>query len=163
MTCNHSAVPTAVQAETELEARVRQLLDQQFQGVLATQQDHAPYTSLMAFAATADLRGLLIATLRQSQKHHNLCRNTEVSFLIDNRTNAPEDYQHAVAISANGSVRALTPEQLPQARNQFLARHPSLRGFLDLPDCVLLCIDVRQYQVVSQFQAVAILRMSDAR
>jgi hypothetical protein len=117
----------------------------------------------MAFAATADLCGLLIATLRQSQKHHNLCRNTEVSFLVDNRDNCAADYQNAMAISAAGTARAVTLDELPSARETFLARHLSLRAFLDLPDCVLLRIDVQQYHVVSHFQAVAILRMCDPR
>ena len=42
--------------------RVRELFDQQRLAVLATQETHRPYLSLMAFAATPDLMTLVVAT-----------------------------------------------------------------------------------------------------
>ena len=43
----------------QLQQAVKILLDSQAQGVLATQHDQQPYTSLMAFAHTPDLRWII--------------------------------------------------------------------------------------------------------
>lgn len=85
-----------------LRARIDDLFNAQLQGVLATQQHAQPYTSLMAFAHTPDLRYLTFATYRDTQKHANLLLNSAVSFLVDDRSNDSADYQRAVAISVCG-------------------------------------------------------------
>ncbi|MBK8285020.1 MAG: pyridoxamine 5'-phosphate oxidase family protein [Ahniella sp.] len=137
--------------------RVDQLLTTQLQGVLATQQHSHPYTSLMAFAHTPDLRYLVIATLRETQKHANLMRNAEVSFLVDNRTNAQIDYEQAVAISVIGHARAIPEADLGQFLAIYANKHPKLEDFINAPACSLLRIEVSSYRVISKFQAVEVL------
>lgn len=138
-------------------SRVDQLLSTQLQGVLATQHQSQPYTSLMAFAHTADLRYLVIATLRDTQKHTNLMRNAEVSFLVDNRTNAQIDYEQAIAISAIGHAQTIPDAELDTLHALYTAKHPQLAAFIASAACALLRIDVSCYRVVSSFQAVALL------
>ena len=70
-----------------LRQTVRTLLDSQIQGVLATQHQQQPYTSLMAFAVTPDLRRIVFATARATRKYANLLDNPRASLLIDNRCN----------------------------------------------------------------------------
>lgn len=137
--------------------RVDRLLTTQLQGVLATQQHSQPYTSLMAFAHTADLRHLIIATLRDTQKHANLMRNAEVSFLVDNRTNAPIDYEQAIAISAIGHAQAIPDADLAGLHSIYIAKHPQLAAFVGSAACALLRIEVSCYRVISRFQAVELL------
>ena len=137
--------------------KINDLFNAQLQGVLATQQDAQPYTSLMAFAHTPDLRYLIFATLRDTQKHANLLLNSAVSFLIDNRSNDPADYQHAVAISVCGRSQAIPEDQHAALLAIYLDKHPTLSVFVSSPDCALLRIAVSCYRVVSQFQAVELL------
>jgi nitroimidazol reductase NimA-like FMN-containing flavoprotein (pyridoxamine 5'-phosphate oxidase superfamily) len=142
-----------------LRARIDGLFSTQLQGVLATQKDAQPYTSLMAFAHTPDLRYLIFATYRDTQKHANLLLNSAVSFLIDDRSNDPADYQHAVAISVCGCAQPIPDDELADFRALYLARHPTLRDFVGSPDCAVLRIAVSFYRVVSTFQAVELLRI----
>lgn len=140
-----------------LRALIDRLLKSQLQGVLATQQQAQPYTSLMAFAHTPDLRFLILATYRDTQKHANLLLNSAVSFLIDDRSNDPADYQDAVAISVCGCAQEVPEDERAALLAVYLAKHSTLQAFVASPDCALLRIAVSCYRVVSQFQAVALL------
>lgn len=140
-----------------LRARITDLFNTQLQGVLATQQHAQPYTSLMAFAHTPDLRHVIFATYRDTQKHANLLLNSAVSFLIDNRSNDSADYQDAMAISVCGCAQAIPDEQHAEFLAIYLAKHPTLRDFVTSPECALLSVVVSCYRVVSHFQAVELL------
>lgn len=139
-----------------LAQRIDQLLRTQLQGVLATQYHTEPYTSLMAFAHTPDLRYVLLATYRESRKHANLALNAQVSLLIDDRTNSAADYSTAIAISVGGLAEAIPPAELPTLQRCYLAKHPQLTAFIDAADCALLRIRVSAYRVISQFQALEV-------
>lgn len=145
----------------QLRPIVRTLLDSQIQGVLATQNQQQPYTSLMAFAVTPDLRHIVFATYRATRKYANLLDNPRASLLIDNRCNAATDYRNAVAISAQGTTREIAATQRPDSLKLYLDKHPNLRDFVTDTDCALLCLDVERYYVVSQFQSVAELRIDE--
>ncbi len=142
-----------------LRTRINQLFITQLQGVLATQQSAQPYTSLMAFAHTPDLRHIVFATYRDTQKHANLLLNSAVSFLIDDRSNDPADYQGAIAIAACGYAQAIPDNERAAFLAIYVLKHPTLRDFVTSPDCALLRIAVSCYRVVSQFQAVELLPM----
>jgi nitroimidazol reductase NimA-like FMN-containing flavoprotein (pyridoxamine 5'-phosphate oxidase superfamily) len=143
----------------QLQRTVRALLDSQIQAVLATQHQQQPYTSLMAFAVTPDLRQIVFATYRATQKYANLLDNPRASLLIDNRCNDSADYRNAVAISAQGATREVDAARRAELLQLFLTKHPYLRDFVTAADCVLLQMDVGCYYVVSEFQSVAELRM----
>jgi nitroimidazol reductase NimA-like FMN-containing flavoprotein (pyridoxamine 5'-phosphate oxidase superfamily) len=144
----------------QLRHTVRVLLDSQVQGVLATQHDRRPYTSLMAFAVTPDLQWIVFATYRATQKHANLLANPRASLLIDNRTNKSADYQNTVAISAEGTVSEVDVAQHGELLQLYLRKHPQLSGFVSAADCVLLQLKVESFYVVSQFQNVTVLQMT---
>ena len=138
---------------------VRTLLNTQVQAVLATQREQQPYTSLMAFAVTPDLRHIIFATYRATQKYVNLLANPQVSLLIDSRCNTASDYRDAVAISAQGQAHEVSVDHYAELLQLYLLKHPHLRDFVTAPDCALLQLEVECYYVVSQFQNVAELRM----
>jgi len=144
----------------QLQRRVRALLDSQIQAVLATQHQRQPYTSLMAFAVTPDLRQIVFATYRATQKYSNLLDNPRASLLIDNRCNDSADYRNAVAISAQGATQEVDAARRAELLQLFLKKHPHLRDFVTAADCVLLQMNVECYYVVSEFQSVAELRMA---
>lgn len=144
----------------QLRQTIRTLLDSQSQGVLATQHDQQPYTSLMAFVATSDLRWIVFATYRATRKHANLLANHRASLLIDNRTGKSADYHDTVAISAQGAVSEVDAVRREELLQLYLHKHPQLEGFVSAADCVLLQLEVESYSVVSQFQNVVKLEMA---
>lgn len=143
----------------ELRHTARMLLDSQIQAVLATQHQQQPYSSLMAFVVTPDLRQLVFATDRATRKYANLLANPRASLLIDNRCNAESDYRNAVAISAQGSVCEVNVDRYAELLQLYLGKHPRLWDFVTARNSVLLQLDVECYYIVSQFQNVTELRM----
>ena len=139
----------------QLRYTIQALLHSQIQAVLATEHQHQPHTSLMAFVVTPDLRRMGLATLRATRKYANLQANPQVSLLIDNRCNKAADYRNAVAISVHGAIHEADAAHRPELLQLYLNRHPTLRDFVTAADCALLQLDVERYSVVSQFQSVA--------
>ena len=86
------------------ETQLRDLFRRQMFGVLATSDGLDPYVSLVAFAATEDLRSLVFLTSRSTRKFSNIMANQRVSMLIDNRTNRSADLRHACAVTVIGSA-----------------------------------------------------------
>jgi heme iron utilization protein len=163
----HQLRVTMPQTESsDLADRVQKLLAGQLVGVMATSQCEQaasaqscgqPYTSLMAFAHTQDLRYLIIATMKETQKHANLLQNASLSMLIDNRGNSAQDYEHAIAVSVIGRAEAVPEIEHTAMNGLFLNKHPQLQSFILLPDCVLLRIVVQCYRVVDEFQRTQVL------
>jgi len=133
---------------------LRELLDAQLLGVLGTHHDGEPYTSLVGFAATPDLKHLLFATGRSTRKRANLLQDARASMLVDNRTNRPADFTEASAATAVGVVEEISDTNRPDLDRLFLTKHPHLEEFVRSPSCVLLQLRVSVYMVVNRFQHV---------
>lgn len=133
---------------------LRDLLESQLLGVLATQHDGEPYTSLVGFAATPDLKHLLFATGRSTRKLTNLSADSRASMLVDNRRNRVGDFTKASAATAVGVVQEIGGDHRPELERLFLAKHPHLESFLHSPSCVFLRLQVAVYMVVTRFQHV---------
>ena len=138
---------------------VRRLLDEQALAVLGTHHAGAPYTSLVAFAATEDLRSLLFATSRATRKWANLADDARASMLIDSRTNRAEDFADAAAVTVLGVVEEVTGEERTAFLEVFLAKHPHLADFTAAPSCALLRLNVETYILVTRFQHVVELHV----
>ncbi|GAB4329996.1 MAG: pyridoxamine 5'-phosphate oxidase family protein [Candidatus Abyssubacteria bacterium] len=132
---------------------LRELLASQKLAVLATQAEGQPYASLVAFAATRDLRNLVFTTSSRTRKFANLQKNPHVAMLIDSRSNSEEDFEHAIAATATGTAKV---EEKDRARLQelYLLKHPGLGEFLASPHSVLVTVEVEKYILVSKFQNV---------
>lgn len=139
---------------------ISDLLKNQKLGVLATDLDGLPYTSLIAFAATDDLHHIFFSTLKDTRKFSNMSRNPRVTLLIDNRSNQRTDFYDAIAVAAQGSVEELQKSQ-SKFRTLYLNKHPYLEEFVNSPNCALLQLNVEKYQYVSHFQDVKILELED--
>jgi hypothetical protein len=139
-------------AEKELFALVQGPLESQRSAALAIQERGQPYLNLIAFAVTPDLKTMIPATDRYTRKNANL--------LVDNRSNTPEDTEHAVAVTVLVEAGEVTPE----AREKFLAlvvaRHPQLQTFATLPNCALITVQVVIYLGVQRFAEVRELEMA---
>jgi nitroimidazol reductase NimA-like FMN-containing flavoprotein (pyridoxamine 5'-phosphate oxidase superfamily) len=85
-----------------LETLLKNLFQQQMLGVLATHATAGPYVSLVAFAETEDLKRLVFITSRSTRKFSNMTANSNVSMLVDNRSNHAADFSQAMAVSVIG-------------------------------------------------------------
>jgi general stress protein 26 len=142
------------------ENRIRELMKQQKLGVMATDMDGIPYTTLIAFANTDDLRHIFFATLKDTRKFSNISKNPKVTVLIDNRKNKPTDFYDAIAVTAEGHVKIREKED-NKIKEIFISKHPYLDDFVNSPNCALLDINIEKYHYVSRFQNVKILVLED--
>jgi nitroimidazol reductase NimA-like FMN-containing flavoprotein (pyridoxamine 5'-phosphate oxidase superfamily) len=138
---------------------VRSLLDEQLLGVLGTSHGGEPYVSLVAIAATDDLRHILFATGKQTRKWENLVRDARASMLVDSRSNRIEDFADAAAVTALGEVEEVADDERPSFLERFLDKHPHLADFTSAPSCALLRLRVRTYILVTRFQHVVELHL----
>ena len=146
-------------AELAHQAILRRLLETQLLGVLGTQQEGEPYTSLVGFVATPDLRHLLFTTGRSTRKLANLASDARASMLIDDRTNRPADFTEASAATAVGVVEEISDGERPEFERLYLDKHPHLEAFVRSPSCVALRLRVAMYVVVARFQHVVELHI----
>lgn len=133
-------------------ADLQALLSSQPLAVLSSDGDGQPYSSLVGFAATENLKHILFATLRQTRKYRNIESNPRVSLLVDSRSNSEDDFQSAMAVTILGTARECNEED--EMLQIYLSRHPGLSSFVHSAGCALLCVDVTQYYLVRRFQEV---------
>jgi len=133
---------------------LRALLSSQPLGVLSTHDRGRPHASLVAFAASKDLREILFATPRTTRKYTYLIEDPRSALLVDNRSNTPADFHHAMAATARGTVEEIGHEDKERFLSPYLARHPHLSDFVRVPSCALMRLRVESYSIVRRFQEV---------
>lgn len=138
-------------------AHIRNLLEGERLGVLATTGADGPHASLVGFAVSTDLRQLFFATPRSTRKFRNLEDEPRVALLIDRRE-AGTDFERAAAVTVNGIARALGADEVAACTEMFLQRHPYFRDFLASPNCALVAVEVSDYRLVRNFQNVTVWR-----
>jgi nitroimidazol reductase NimA-like FMN-containing flavoprotein (pyridoxamine 5'-phosphate oxidase superfamily) len=139
-------------SDAAIRGRLRALFDSQRYAVLATDDCGQPFTSLMAFAATDDLRHLVILSDRNTRKFANLAANRQVALLVDDRGNKTTDTQESIAVTALGRAVEADAENGDALAQLFLARHPGLADFAASPDCAVVRVEVSGYLLVEQFE-----------
>ncbi len=121
--------------------------------VLATAGQGQPYGSLVAFAATEDLKQIVFATSRQTRKFSNLVAEPRVALVIDSRSNDEADLRDAVAVTALGPAREAEGAERKVLAGVYLAKHPVLEEFIGWPATALCVVKVEDY-VVARFSEV---------
>jgi len=142
------------QNKTALRNTLRDLFARQKLASLATSNGKQPYTSLVAFVATDNLRTILFATEKNSTKYSNIMANRKVSMLIDDRTNRVTDFHKGMAVTVIGQAQKLKADQRTRYLKLYLKKHPYLQEFAKSPSCSLLRINVETYRIVTRFQQV---------
>jgi heme iron utilization protein len=147
-------------AEDELQLRklLKDLFKNQLFASLATQQLTRPYTNLIAFAATQDIKDILFITRRETRKYANLLSNNNVSVLIDNRSNSDADFRNAIAVTAVGTAEEVKDQNRDTLLHLYLAKHHSMEKFAHSPESALFQIKVKKYFIVRKFQEVMELK-----
>lgn len=131
---------------------LKELMQKQGLAVLATIGNDQPYTNLVAFVVTDDLRHIFFATPRFTRKYSNLQSSKNASMLIDDRSNNLVDFKDAVVVNAMGKVEEV--EKSDQFSKLYLEKHPHLKDFLISPTSALMRMQIEKYVVASSFQNV---------
>lgn len=142
--------------KSSLKEMISLLCNNQRFAVIATVGKNKPYTNLVAFLATNDLKKIYFPTLINTKKFENLTENSNISLLIDNRENSLKDIQNATTVAAMGSAKEI---QGMDILYKFIEKHPYLKEFVDSSDCVMIEINVKKYIVVTNFQLVHVLNI----
>ena len=150
MTTNHNSLKHSIQ----------KILNNQYLAVLATNTGNAPYTSLIGFMASQDLKKIYFATFSNTRKYHNITKHSQVSLLIDSRTNrGGEDFKNSSAITILGDAQTVPSVQQNDIVSLYLDKFCHLQDFISDPQCALIRITVDRYILVQRFQEVFELTM----
>jgi uncharacterized protein YhbP (UPF0306 family) len=139
---------------------IKDLLAFQNLAVIATQKEGQPFTNLVAFAATDDLKHLVFATTRATRKYANLMADSRMSMMIDNRQNQASDFHDATAVAAIGKVEEVRGSEKADFMKLYLSKHSHLKAFATAPTCALMKLRVDRYDIVRRFQNVMELWMT---
>ena len=145
---------------TETKGLLRRIMETQRFAVLATLNNQQPYSNLVAFAVSEDLRQIIFATERNTQKYRNIQANDRVALLIDNRSNNQSDFTEALAITVLGTASELKGDRSKKLVQSYLDRHPSLGEFLQRPDTAVIRVTVADY-VLARFDGAERIRVDD--
>ncbi|MFT5727143.1 MAG: nitroimidazol reductase NimA-like FMN-containing flavoprotein [Desulforhopalus sp.] len=149
------------ETEKDIQKEISSLLSSQKLAVLSTQRDGQPYSSLMAFAYSSDLKDIVVATAISTRKHQNLVQESRVSLLIDNRSNSENDFHGAAALTVLGKAEQINDTERRGYEELYLKRHPYLEKFLGSSSTAFFKVMVHHYLLVSDFQKVKEYRVRD--
>ena len=133
---------------------IKEILNSQSLAVLATNTGSSPYTSLVGFMASQDLKEVYFATFINTRKYHNISKDSRVSLLIDSRTNRADDFKNSSALTILGDAETVPQEQRDRLLSLYLDKFSHLQDFISDPQCALVRITVTKYIVVQRFQEV---------
>ncbi|SFM29455.1 pyridoxamine 5'-phosphate oxidase family protein [Methanolobus profundi] len=136
---------------------LRNLMKKQNFAVLATFHDDEPYTNLVGFASSDDLRYIFFVTPVATKKYTYLRDSGKASIMIDNRSNRESDLKDAIAVNATGTVTEV--EKTKEFREIYLRKHPYLTDFLESPSSAMMRMEVHRYIIASRFQNVVEIDM----
>jgi len=125
--------------------------------VIATNDKDEPYTNLVSFMISEDLKKIFFPTSKNTKKFQNISKNSKISILIDNRGNNPEDIKNAIVVTAVGTSSQIIDEKIIY---NFLKKHPYLKDFIKSKDCAMIKIDIEKYVIVDNFENVNIINFS---
>jgi len=117
-------------------------------GVLATEGNGQPHTSLIAITPFGSLRQIIFATFRNTLKYQNLSRNNKVAVFIEGEYSNNKGLKDNVVLTIIGHTEEiiLAGNEAPYLAH--LKRHPEMEAFMASPDCVLIRVIAQSYQVV---------------
>jgi general stress protein 26 len=139
--------------------KIKQLFWSQKLAVLATHHAGQPYTSLVAFQGSGDLKHIFLVTPKNTRKFANLSADPRVSILITNSTNEDADFYEALSFTATGRAAAIEGVRKEELLAAYLQKHPFLADFARSPACAMVCVTVDSYYMVEKFQNVLELHM----
>ncbi len=130
--------------------------EQEF-AVLATDDGGSPYTSLISYALTPDLRIAIFATPKGTRKYSNILHTAQVALLVDNRSTSRNRLLKAEAITIMGIAKHIRKGKAWQELAKvFLRKHPHLEEFINSPTTALIAVEITRCIHVGHFQELSV-------
>lgn len=139
---------------------IRNLLDTQRFGSLATLNEQGIHSTLVAYSQDSSLLHVYFCTSTTTRKYENLRKHQQVSLLIHNSTNKDEDLTGAQAVTITGTARIVTDTERAESQQILQEKHQYLKEIMDSPEVAYIVIDVQQYDLVTNFQDVRTITVS---
>ena len=137
--------------------RLKALNKTQHFGVLATSDRGKPYTSLISFAMTPDLKRLIFATPKDTSKYKNIMNTKEVAILIDNRSSTRKNLMATEAVTIVGTARPVRRGRIrDELSGIYLKKHPDLEEFIESDTTALIAVEAIQCIHVGKFQTISV-------
>jgi general stress protein 26 len=133
---------------------IKTLFKQQKLAVLATHHNGQPYTSLVGFWASSDYNHIFFATPRTTRKYAYLRADKRVALLINNSCNQLSDFYEAIAVTAIGEATEAVESLRTSIMPRYLDKHPQLTDFIRSDSTAFICVMVKKYLIVHNFQNV---------
>lgn len=125
--------------------------------VLATNDKGQPYTSLVAFAITPDLKMVIFATPKETRKFKNILNIKKVSMLVDNRSGTRKNLMTTEAIMIMGEARNIVKgKTYKELVATFLKKHPDLKEFVQSDTTALIAVKAKRCIHVGKFQTISV-------
>jgi nitroimidazol reductase NimA-like FMN-containing flavoprotein (pyridoxamine 5'-phosphate oxidase superfamily) len=138
----------------EVKRRIDKVLNSQSIAVLGTSKDNEPYSSLVGYVVTDDLRKVIFATMRQRLKYENMAANPRVTLMIDDRSEQNNDFNETTSITIIGTAEDVMGDERENYASMLVQKHPILADFVSFPDCAVMRIKIDKIYVVSDFESV---------
>ncbi len=150
------SIPTEVsKGSVSILKRLHALNKTQMHAVLATDSNGQPYTSLIAYVLTSDMKGVVFATPQSTRKYNNILKNRRVSLLIDTRSNTNKDYMGAESITITGRAYPLRRgKKWSELAGVLKKKHPELSEFIDSQKTALVLVKIIKMTHVTRFQSI---------
>lgn len=147
------------QSEFDAKTATERVMSTELYGVLATQNNGHPYTSLVAYANSSDLKHIIFTTPKTTRKHAFLESCHHVAFQVDNRPKEIKSLMVIESLTATGSAHEINPKEkdYQKFKGLLLDRHHYLEHFLASPSSALYCINVNHFFHVVRFQEVSVV------
>lgn len=130
--------------------RVREMLLDNSLCVLCTVSGNLPYSSLMTYVLSDDLKTMYMVTVRESRKYRNLLENPKVSLLIDNRQKWVASSGEVVSsLTIEGVLKPLEPIETTLIRAKLVEGHGELKEIVGNPDCVIFGVELKTFLLLS--------------
>lgn len=126
--------------------RMKELLKTRDMCVLATCSDNKPHCSLMGYITDEPIERVYLVTLKSTRKYRNLMQNSQVSLLVDTRSEHGGLRENIQALTVSGTCAPVDEgEHKDAVFRRFSRAHPHLSGLLNDPDMVLLCLRIESF------------------
>jgi nitroimidazol reductase NimA-like FMN-containing flavoprotein (pyridoxamine 5'-phosphate oxidase superfamily) len=139
---------------------VKELFSSQKLAVLSTQYGGQPFSNLIAFAYSDDLRLLIFVTNRDTHKYRNISAENKVSVLVDSRKHEISDFENAVAITAFGTAGEVKGSEWKTLATLYLEKYPDLKDFVNKPSNALIKMDITDL-FIARFNSVYTIHLDD--
>jgi nitroimidazol reductase NimA-like FMN-containing flavoprotein (pyridoxamine 5'-phosphate oxidase superfamily) len=137
--------------------RLRALNKNQHFGVLATNDRGKPYTSLISFAMTPDLKRIIFATPKETSKYKNIMNTKEVAILIDNRSSTQKKLMATEAVTIIGTAQSVRRGKVHDAlAGIYIKKHPDLEEFIKSDTTALIVVEATRCIHVGKFQTISV-------